>query len=83
VESNDSNRIQRASDAGGSADTAAVAGSKTNGTKSRRNGHQGFDEDSDERRFRSLIRALRAAEQGDFSVRLKATHKDKLLDQLA
>ena len=82
MESNDPNRIQRASDAG-VADSAAVSGSKTNGSKSRRNGHQGFDEDSDERRFRSLIRALRAAEQGDFSVRLKATHKDKLLDQLA
>ncbi len=81
MESNDSNRIQRASDAG-LADSAAVAGSKTNG-KSRRNGHQGFDEDSDERRFRTLIKALRAAGEGDFSVRLKVTHKDKLLDQLA
>src|SRR5580700_6676498 len=49
VESNDSNRTRRASDAGGLADNAAVGGSKTNGAKSRRNGHQGSDEDSDER----------------------------------
>ncbi|HEY6298074.1 MAG TPA: HAMP domain-containing protein [Candidatus Binatus sp.] len=64
------------------ADNEALAGTKTNG-KARRNGHRGFDDESDERRFRNLIKALTAAGQGDFSVRLKVTHKDRLLDQLA
>ncbi|MGO9452725.1 MAG: HAMP domain-containing protein [Candidatus Binataceae bacterium] len=48
-----------------------------------RNGRDAFDEKSDERRFRNLIKALTAAGRGDFSVRLPISHKDKLLDQLA
>jgi HAMP domain-containing protein/signal transduction histidine kinase/CheY-like chemotaxis protein len=83
VELNDPNRNQRSADAGQSADNDAVAGNKTNGNKSRRNGHSTSTEQSDERRFRNLIKALTAAGQGDFSVRLKVTHKDKLLDELA
>ncbi len=83
MELDDSNRSQRSGDAGQMANNEAIAGNKTNGNKSRRNGHRGFDEESDERRFRNLIKALTAAGQGDFSVRLKVTHKDRLLDQLA
>ncbi len=82
MELNDSNRSQRSSDAEQVAGAEAAAGGKANG-KSRRNGHGGSGEESDERRFRTLIKALAAAGQGDFSVRLKLTHKDKLLDQLA
>ena len=82
MELNDSNRSQRSNDPGQMADNESIAGNKTNG-KARRNGHRGFDEESDERRFRNLIKALTAAGQGDFSVRLKVTHKDRLLDQLA
>jgi HAMP domain-containing protein/signal transduction histidine kinase/CheY-like chemotaxis protein len=83
VELNDSNRNQRSADAGQLADNEAVAGNKTNGSKSRRNGHSAPKEELDERRFKTLIKALTAAGQGDFSVRLKVTHKDKLLDELA
>jgi hypothetical protein len=83
VELNDSNRGQRSADTGQSADNEAIAGNKTNGNKSRRNGRSASTEESDERRFRNLIKALTAAGQGDFSVRLKVTHKDKLLDELA
>ncbi|MGC2303044.1 MAG: HAMP domain-containing protein, partial [Candidatus Binatus sp.] len=82
MELNDSKRNQRSADGSQSADNEAIVGSKTNG-KSRRNGHRASSEDSDERRFRNLIKALTAAGQGDFSVRLKVTHKDKLLDELA
>jgi methyl-accepting chemotaxis protein len=84
VEVNDPNRSQRSADAGQLADNETIAGSKTNG-KSRRNGHRAPNENggSDERRFKNLINALTAAGQGDFSVRLKVTHKDKLLDELA
>ena len=84
MEVNDSNRSQRSADAGQLADNETIAGTKTNG-KSRRNGHRAPNENggSDERRFKNLINALTAAGQGDFSVRLKVTHKDKLLDELA
>ena len=84
MEVNDSNRSQRSADAGQLADNETIAGTKTNG-KSRRNGYRAPNENggSDERRFKNLIKALTAAGQGDFSVRLKVTHKDKLLDELA
>src|SRR5271156_961888 len=60
-----------------------LADEKSNGQRSRRNGSVAFDEKSDEKRFRGLIKALTAAGRGDFSVRLPISHKDKLLDQLA
>ncbi len=83
MELNDSNRGQRSADGSQLADNEAIAGNKTNG-KSRRNGHRASNErESDERRFKNLIKALTAAGQGDFSVRLKITHKDELLDELA
>jgi HAMP domain-containing protein len=56
---------------------------KTNNGKSYRNGHHESGEKADRRRFKELIKALNAAGQGDFSVRLPRSHDDKLLDQLA
>ena len=85
MESIESTRSQKSADPGQLADAQAFAGQKSNGAKSGRNGHRQPNEDSktDERRFRSLIKALTAAGRGDFSVRLPISHKDKLLDQLA
>ena len=79
----ESNRSQKSDNGGRAADDQAAAENKPNGNKSRRSAHRAFDEKADERRFRSLIKALTAAGQGDFSVRLPVSHEDKLLDRLA
>ena len=83
MESIESNRGQKPSHSGAPGDRQVLAEDKSNGQRSRRNGDVAFDEKSDERRFRNLIKALTAAGRGDFSVRLPISHKDKLLDQLA
>jgi HAMP domain-containing protein/signal transduction histidine kinase/ActR/RegA family two-component response regulator len=83
VESIESNRGQKPSHAGAPGERQVLAEDKSSGQRSRRNGDVAFDERSDERRFRNLIKALTAAGRGDFSVRLPISHKDKLLDQLA
>ena len=83
MELNDSTRSQKLASAGHAAEEVIAAENKTNGNKSRRNGHHAFDDKADERRFKGLIKALTAAGRGDFSVRLPISHHDKLLDQLA
>jgi HAMP domain-containing protein/signal transduction histidine kinase/ActR/RegA family two-component response regulator len=83
VESIESGRGQKPSHAGAAGNRQVLPEDQSDVQRSRRNGDVAFDQKSDERRFRNLIKALTAAGRGDFSVRLPISHKDKLLDQLA
>jgi hypothetical protein len=75
--------VKKTAAAGHPAEWENVSGNKTTGHKFRRIGDRTFEEKSDERRFKNLIKAWTAAGRGDFSVRLPMLQEDKLLDRLA